>query len=274
MMRLSSWSEAESGVTMEIGDGGAGDGGEVYAFGSPRRCVLPKVEVEFNRSDQQVPVYQDQKVPVWPSCVQPGGVSLKRKVAHGSSGIGHGERFPSVYLRCAPGSDASRGGGEKDCNGGRGNSLAVDEVSNSEVSFDDITSMYQSAVMEKMSHKWSRALRAILKHRSKKRSLYRPRLRRNVAGSLNSSATIEGISAQLLRFSQRHVTGDVDESLLRSLQEAIERTSICDCSSDIPHNSDTSLLPRDLTILQVQRCNQRCRDPLTVTSPTLSTSSS
>lgn len=282
-MQCSSWSEAESGLTMEVGFVPFGDGGRGGGFTSPRRCVLPKVQPVVNRSDQQVPVYRDQTVPEWRSCNQPEGASSKRKLAHGSSGIGHGDRCPSRYLRASPGDDASIEGTEKDCNGGYGgerNSEGATEISNPQVSFDDIMSMYQSSIMEKTSHKGSRALREILKHRSRNRYVYRPRLWRRFARKLDSSDTV-GISVQFKcsRFGQRHVSGDVEESLLRSLQEAIERTSICDSSSSNLHNSNMGLLPADHAVFQVRRCDlqdqfQRRCDSLTFATLMLTTSSS
>jgi hypothetical protein len=284
-MQFSAWSEAESGVTMEVGvgEGATCDSRHADTFASPQRCVLPKVQPAFNRSDQQVPVYRDQTVPVWLSCNQPEAASSKLKLTHKSSGIGHGEFSPSTYLRSSPGDDASSEGTETDYNDGYGrrrNFAAASQVSNSEVSFDDIMSMYQSSVMEKTSHKWSRALRAILKHRSRKRHVYRQRLWRRLARNLDSSATL-GLSVKLKcsRFGQRHAPGDVEESLLWSLQEAIERTSICDSSSSNPHTSDMSLLPADHAVFQVRRYDlpdhfQRRCDPLMFTSPMLTTSSS
>ena len=288
-MQFSAWSEAESGATMEVGlapvgEGAAPNGWHDDAFTAPRRYVLPKVQPALNKSDQQVPVYWDQTVPVLPSCNHPEAASSKRKLAHTSSGIGHCERRFSAYLRRSSGNDASSEGTENDYNGGYGsrrNFADANEISNSEVSFDDIMSMYESSLMEKISHKWSRALRAILKHRSRKRHVCRPRLWRSFAGGLNSSATV-GISVQLKcsRFGQRHVSGDLDECMLRSLQEAIERTSICDASSSNSHHSDMSLqLSTDHAIFQVRRCDfqdqlQRRCDSLTFTTPMLTTSSS
>ena len=103
------------------------------------------------------------------------------------------------------------------------------------VSFDDILCMYQSSVAEKASG--STALREILRHR---RSRRRPWLWRS--GPRKRS-----------RFGQRV---EVGESLLRSLQEAIERTSIC----DLPASSN-----------QARRCE--LQRPLTFSSVKLTTSS-
>ncbi|KAG0600340.1 hypothetical protein M758_11G025700 [Ceratodon purpureus] len=274
MMQWSSWSEAESGVAMGEGFVPFGDGGRGDGF---RRCEVPEVEPVVCRFDQQVPVYRDQTVPEWH---RPAGASSKRKMEHGSSGIGHGDLRRSRYVRASRGDDAVVEGTEKDCYGSYGretNSGGATESFHPQVSFDDIMSMYQSSIMEKTSHTGSRALRAILKHRCRNRPVYRPWLWRRFARKLDSSASV-GISVRLKssRFGQRHVFGDAEESLLRSLQEAIERTSICDSSSN---NSNMRLLPADHSVIQVRRCDlqdqlQRRCDPLTFATLMLTTSSS
>lgn len=136
MTQFSSWSESESGVTVEIGQARVE---EDAGWSAPGRCVIPKVHPPaLNRSDQQVPVYWDQTVPVWSSADLD---SCKRKPAlnnSSSSGSSYGDCCRTVYRRSSPRNPA---GDEKVHNGSRTGGNAT------KVSFDDIMSMYQSSLM-------------------------------------------------------------------------------------------------------------------------------
>lgn len=108
-MLESAWSEPQSGVTEELGlamspdDGGAALTLNPLRFchhfasgdATPRqRCVMPKAQPSsHNQSDQRVPVYWDQTVPVWEGG---GGAAsaTKRKAAasHGRGSLGRDSR--------------------------------------------------------------------------------------------------------------------------------------------------------------------------------------
>lgn len=152
MTQFSAWSESESGVTMEIGlalggEDAAADCGHSDASRLPERCVIPKVQPALNRSDQRVPVYRDQTVPEWPSCKQAALAKFKGKSAHTSSGVSYGECYHTVYHRSSPRILASSRGYEEEHNGDYGRWSDNATRISSEVSFEDIMSMYQSSLM-------------------------------------------------------------------------------------------------------------------------------
>lgn len=123
---MTQWSEAESGVTVEATQAGQDGGQSDASSGSApcRRCVTPKVELPaLNRSDQRVPVYWDQIVPVWQS-----SETCRRKPAPSGSDC----RSNPGTSELVHGSGSSR---RTSCSGNNAN----------KVSFDDIMSMYQSS---------------------------------------------------------------------------------------------------------------------------------
>nr|PNR30455.1 hypothetical protein PHYPA_026771 [Physcomitrium patens] len=218
-----SWSESESGVTMEIGLASSGAFARPAAarlgtdFGGhsdsqERRYVIPRVQLEFNRSDQLVPVYWDQTVPVWSS--NEARTSSKRKPSQASRSTAN-RPTSTAHVKRSPEIAAS----------GEGFELGAVRAS-SNVSFDAIMSIYQSSIVER-SRKWSRVLGTILKRRSKKSQNERYRLRRNFTE----------------RFSELKL-GDINEESLRSLQEAIDQTNVLDHSTICNLHSGTLIFLR------------------------------
>lgn len=142
-MTHSTCSSSESGVTVEmgmasLGEDGARGWGHSEVWSSPGRCAIREVQSAVRKSDQQVPVYWDQTVPVWPSCKRADLAPCRRKPAHTSSGSSYGEGYHTVYHRSSP---RNRGNEEVARRSGSATEIA------SQVSFDDIMSMYKSSLM-------------------------------------------------------------------------------------------------------------------------------
>lgn len=256
-MVQSSWSEPESVVTMElcVASAGAVSTSAASSIGADfgrstdfvqRRSAIPRVQTEIKRSDQQVPVYWDQTVPVL-TCKE-ARESSRKKASLSSRGSDH-VITPSIYSKSFAGNSAS---GE----------AYVDEVGDSSaVSFDAILSMYQSSLLEK-SCKWSGEFGTMLKRRSRKWHDDRGRLWRNFARSFSGWRL-----------------GEVEEESLCNLHETIERENICDHSAIFNLHSGTLSFPQLGAIFQGRRWDFRHqlhnrRDSMTFNTPMLTTRSS
>jgi len=161
-MVASSWSDPQSVVTTELGEGDVTDAPR-------RRCEVPKVGLrQHNGSDQQVPVYWDQTVPVWSSCKEARSrISISKRKRKADSLCRHGKSS-----RLFGGGPGGAGGvtmfvdktlpGNCCCKDGREHSAGAA----SEVSFDVIMSMYRGSVVEMLAcYEWSRGAALLWKRR-------------------------------------------------------------------------------------------------------------
>lgn len=226
MVESSSWSDPQSALTMELGFGDVA----AYVSDAPRRrCVVPKVRRrQLNGNDQRVPEYWDQTVPVW-SCKETRISGSSRRKA--DSVCKHGESSP----RFGDGNGVTMFLDNKlescCCEDGRPeHSAHVDgAAAASEVSFDAILSMYQSALVEncfKQSRgdSWVVGAQLLLKRSRRRKSTRHDderRLLRHFAGSCSkfSSGARAGHISVLTCCATR--LGEVDAAIsVRSLQAA------------------------------------------------------
>ena len=293
MLESDAWSDPQSELTeeLEVAPSKPAGGLNRASLGmdsapARQRCVVPRVQPsQVNGSDQRVPEYWDQTVPVWHAA---STTTTKRK-SSASASTSHRDRFGELGRAAArwfEGDDGAasdtaaseENSGESNSNGGCSSGRSAGGAGHySEVSFDAILAMYESSLVEKSFNPSRRdgwvlgALAVTPRHDHARRRLWP---RRTFAGRRPFPHLVS--RAVELSPSRPPMIGALQVESVRRLQVAIAQTRICDPTSSPSCNNSHCKLESATFRGRRRSCDFQTHqlDTLSFSTPMLTTSSS